>query len=288
MRSRLMYIAILLLSITVQQVYGQSYESSARSFVNKCPHATFIGAILEPGSLNKDKYDILNVSINPITVSYGIWGKSQEIKPSYDNMMEAVRTLLKSGGSVSQNGKFSFTSRDIKSYGEIALFWGQSMNLETFMGVSSDTKPGRNRVVIDIEQAYLNVIMDLPESLSNDPEVIKRKDELIYVGSIQFGKKATVLVESNLDTSVLKEAINSALSEKGLDEKGEAVLANSTIRLMSVSNENYFAQMNPDNPFEKLVEYFNEKITPDNFGLPISFTASYVKDNSVFENKFSY
>lgn len=287
MRSRLIYMTILLLSIAMQPVYGQTQEFSSQKFINKCPHEIFIGAVLEPGSLNKDKYDILDVSINPITVSYSsLLAKSQEISPSYDNMMEAIRTSLKSVASVAQNGSFSFITKDIKSYSDITIDWGQTINLQTLIGVSSNNKSARNKVWVDISQTFFSLDMDLPESLSNDPEVIKRKDELIYIGSIQFGKKVTVLVESNLDANLLKEAINNALNSKGIDEKGKAVLANSTIRIMSVGNDGAFARMNPDNPFEKIIEYFNEKVTPDNFGVPISFTAGRVKDNSVFENKF--
>ena len=43
----------------------------------------------------------------------------------------------------------------------------------------------------------------------------------------------------------------------------------------------------PDNPLEYLLDYINSYISPNDFGVPIFFTAAWLKDNSVFVNKFT-
>ena len=64
------------------------------------------------------------------------------------------------------------------------------------------------------------------------------------------------------------------------------ILANSNIRLMTIGNKE-IKDINPDNPFTSILTYLSSTVTPDDFGGPISFSASNIKDNSVFVNYFN-
>lgn len=286
MKTKLLY-SIIFFTIA-QFVYGQEGKYNADKFVAKCPNELFIGSIVELKSINQDTYKILDAAINPITIGYqGISIKSQELAPSYDNMMTALRNALKADDVLKSNYNFSFAIKEIKSYEELAINWGQQINPQTLLGVRPGHKPNKTMVLVDISQSFFSIDMDIPETLSTDPQVLQRPDELIYVNSLQFGRKVTILIESHTEYHKLKEMIDDLLKGKALDEKGNSILANSTVRVIAIG-KNDIEEVNPNNPFTSVLNYFSRKVTPDDFGAPISFTASHIKDNSVFANQFSF
>jgi hypothetical protein len=283
MKTSIVYIILLL--ATVQFAYSQEEQRSADKFVAKCPNEIFIGAILEANSINQDTYKIWDAPINPITVSYTLPIKSQTITPGYSNMMNALHEALKTDDVLKSNYSFSFAIKEIKSYNELAVNWGQQINPEILLGVSPKYQTNKTILMVDITQSFFSIGMDLPESLSTDPKVLQQLDELIYINSIQFGRKITVAIESYSDYYELKESISNLLDHKPIDSKVQSMLANSTIRIMTVGGNN-MEEMNPDTPFAYVLNYFSKEVTPDDFGTPISFSASHIKDNSVFVNKY--
>ena len=72
MKTKIKYIILLLLVIQT------GYAQEASKFTVKVPNKTFIGAILEPGSINSDTHQFLDVPLNPITISYSLPMKSQD------------------------------------------------------------------------------------------------------------------------------------------------------------------------------------------------------------------
>lgn len=94
------------------------------------------------------------------------------------------------------------------------------------------------------------------------------------------------LFESNIDYDKLQETIDNLLKSKEVSQKELAILANSNIRLMTIGNKG-IKDINPDNPFTSILTYLSSTVTPDDFGGPISFSASNIKDNSVFVNYFN-
>ena len=64
MKTKIKYIILLLLVIQT------GYAQEANKFTVKAPDKTFIGAILEPGSINSDAHQFLDVLLNPITIVF--------------------------------------------------------------------------------------------------------------------------------------------------------------------------------------------------------------------------
>lgn len=267
--------------------YCQEEQYSADKFAAKCPNEIFIGAILEANSINQDTYKFSNISMDPITIGYTIPIKSQTIIPSYNNMVDALHEALKANKDIlKSNYSFSFVIKKIKSYGELAISWGQEVNLQELFSITPNYKPQKNIVLVDINQSFFSIIMDMPESLNTNPQISQQLDKLVLVNSIQFGRKVTLVMESNIDYDELKETINNLLNNKKASQKEQAILANSNIRLVSIGNKG-IKDIDPNNPFTSLLDYFSQTVTPDAFGVPISFSASNLKNYSVFVNHFN-
>lgn len=283
MKTKILY--TIMFFVIVQLSYGQEGQYSADKFAAKCPNEIFIGAIMEANSINQDTYKFLNVSMNPITIGYTIPIKSQTITPSYNNMIEVLHEALKTNDALKNNYSFSFVIKKIQSYGELAVNWGQIINLQKLLGIALDYKPQKNIVLVDINQSFFSITMDMPELLSTDPQVLQRLDELVFVNSIQFGRKVILVIESNIDYNELQETIHTLLNYKEVSQKGLAILANSNIRLMTIGNKD-IKDIDPNNPFTSILDYFSQRVTPEDFGIPISFSVSNLRDNSVFVNYF--
>lgn len=237
-------------------------------------------------------HQLLNVPMNPITISYSLPLKSETIIPSYDNMLRAIQQKLQENNVLKPNYQFSFTLKQIDSYEQLALFFGEEIDLSDLFKITSPNPIHKTVAVLDISQSYFSIAMDMPEEeLSNSPIVQEQLSELIYVGSIEFGRRSILIVESDLNYQDVKVALNEILNKsttkKGdISEKSKSIMASSIIRgliLDPLANEN----ITPDNPLEYLLDYINSDISPNDFGVPIFFTAAWLKDNSVFVNKFT-
>lgn len=289
----------------IHSSYAQTATQQAYSFAVKQPTDLFIGQIMKASSLNKDAYEFPNANYNPITIINSISKSSEGTFTSNSSMMTFLREKVIGPYGIKQNQAFSYISRELPSYSELSLFFGQKMNLTQLFGVTTNQKKKKTLAVIDISQSYFNVTMDLPypengeaytpdqqkKLLCSNGKDLGDMNDLIFVNDIQFGRKITILVDSPYSYVDVKVAIQNMMNNTGVDEskitnKSKAIIANSTIRTM-ILNDDAVEEMNPENPFASIVNYFKRPVSKDDFGKPISFSASYLKDNSDFHNKYS-
>lgn len=257
----------------------------------KNPDRTFIGAVIEHKSINYDAHRFVDVVVpQPIQIYFSLPIKQQTIIPTYENMMKTVRENVVASGKIKANYGFSFQLLEIQSYDRLSWFFGQTMNTETFFGIPPNTKLQNTTVAVSMTQSFFSIGMDFPDDgklYGKDPEINKREDELIYVGTIFFGRKITALVESSATFAEVKTAIEESINSLGkpISKKSHAVLTNANIRIM-VLGATELPQPDSGNPFACVMAYFNKPVTIDDFGVPMGFHASYIKDNSAFENKY--
>lgn len=261
-------------------------------FAAKKPGNTFIGALIEVDKINSDNHQFLDIPQKSISISFNLPIKSREIIPSYNNMMDVVQNIIKNGNIPKQNVSFSHIIREIKSYDELSVLFGQKINPTLLFGVPENKDPKPNVVAMNLEQELFSIYMDiedLPVFNIDNPKI--EKDKLLYLNSVTFGRKAVVLIESNQSVGKIKEAINDVVQNyDALDkitEVSHSVLANSLIRIM-VTGNNTGLDTQADNALIDALLYFNREITVDDFGSPITFTAAWLKDNSVFVNDLTF
>lgn len=295
---------IILFLVGIHSSYAQEHTQEAFTFSVKQPTELFIGQIMKASSLNKEAYEFPQANYNSITIT-GSNTYSQEILPSYSNMMTYLREKVIGSGSIKQNQSFSYNSRELQSYSELSILFGQDINMVQLFGISATQNKKKTLAIIDINQSYFSVVMDYPYPNNGEakkPEEIQKLlcsnskelgdiNDLIYVNTIQFGRKVTILVESPYSYVDVNAAIKDMMNNTGADEskisdKSKAIIANSTIRT-TILNDDAIEEMNPENPFASLVNYLKKPVGADDFCKPIAFSASYLKDNSVFVNTYT-
>lgn len=281
MKKSIIYIAALIIGI--QTVNAQV------EIVSKQPDKVYIGGIIKASSLNKDKYEFVDIPTKPITIIFSSpnLGKSMEIEPSYENMMKALRERMEGAGEITQLSSFKGSIQEIESYKQLDFLFGQNINKLTYFGIPENQKPKKTMAVMHMQSVYYYLGMDYHEIDAKAIEGYSEK-ELVYPISVGFGRKVIVLVESDYDYSDLKPAIeymnNKAKGDKNKDDKMEAIIANSIIRIMCLGKN--LENADPSNPLAEAMEYMNAKVNAEDFGIPIVFSLSDVKTNGVYKNEF--
>lgn len=285
MKTRLLLICTCLflsMSLSAQQ-------REAHSFAVKNPSNTFIGGVFDPKSLNTDTHQFVNITV-PESIDITVLRQFKTIIPTYENMMKAVRESVIASGKIDQQKSFSYRIKKIKSYDELEWYFGQTINLETFFGIPQGSNLSKNTVAVDITQEFFSVEMDFPHDgklHDQDPEIVKREDELVYVSSLTFGRKAILLISSSSDYKDINAAIQESLTNnpKTLSVKSRAILSNADIRIMVIGNPS-LPIPSSDTPFASVMEYFNRSVTIEDFGQPIKFTGTWIKTNGMFVNNY--
>lgn len=280
MKKRMTQIASLLLALVAMQAYAQ--EPGYSQQVAKCPKGLFVGAIMEAQSLDTETYKMVEADINPVTVTYSFGVPSETYKPSAEEMTAAVRRHLEADGNLLQNVEMKVALNEIENYGRLFFDWGQKVDLAAWSGLPEESKPAGNLVRLVLSRTAFTIGMDIPEALTDDPAVKERADELIYINELSFGRRVTVLLESRQEAADVKAAVQEVLAGGTVSEKAQAILANTTLRIMPLADGQCLEDLNPDAPLDGIAEYFNRPFTAEDFGQPIAFRAAWVKDNAAF------
>ena len=280
MKKRMTQIASLLLALVAMQAYAQ--EPGYSQQVAKCPKGLFVGAIMEAQSLDTETYKMVEADINPVTVTYSFGVPSETYKPSAEEMTAAVRRHLEADGNLLQNVEMKAALSELEDYGRLFFDWGQKVDLAAWSGLPEESKPAGNLVRLVLSRTAFTIGMDIPEALTDDPAVKERADELIYINELSFGRSVTVLLESRQEAADVKAAVQEVLAGGTVSEKAQAVLANTTLRIMPLADRQYLENLNPDAPLDGIAEYINRPFTAEDFGQPIAFRAAWVKDNAAF------
>lgn len=280
MKKRMTQIASLLLALVAMQAYAQ--EPGYSQQVAKCPKGLFVGAIMEAQSLDTETYKMVEADMNPVTVTYSFGVPSETYKPSVEEMTAAVRRHLEADGNLLQNVEMKVALGELEDYGRLFFDWGQKVDLAAWSGLPEESKPAGNLVRLVLSRTAFTIGMDIPEALTDDPAVKERADELIYINELSFGRRVTVLLESRQETDEVKAAVQEVLAGGTVSEKAQAILANTTLRIMPLADGQCLENLNPDGLLEGIVAYINRPFTAEDFGQPIAIRAAWVKDNAAF------
>lgn len=261
-------------------------EQQATNLAVKSPKELYLGAVLEKKSINSDKHPVLDLISGNITVSFpGLNIKSKTIKankPAFDNVIDEAL----GEAAYFDNQSIVFTIRELTNYESINLFFGQRINLSNYFSIDDEDVIPQTLIGVNIEKTAFTVEMDQPNE-ENFNTIGNKYDfnNLVYINSISFGRKAIVLVESRLSASVVTGALSVVIAGGELSPKEKAILANCSYRIY-LSGEKSDVKIDVNQPLKYLVDYINMSMQRDNYGVPISFRAANLLNGQIYSHLY--
>lgn len=276
------------LSVLFSKATAQQQESSV--ITAKSPETLYLGAAMEQKNINSNQHQVLDIIQDNIVISFNSLNvKSKVIKAQKESFNEAIKAAISATNKpVWQNKSFSFTVKELSSYRDIEFFFGQTLDLKTWFSIADQSYKPKTLLAVNLERVAFTVEMDLPETamFKTNAELLAKYnlDNIIYTNTLSFGRRAMVIIESNIEISEVKSALSKILRKENTTDRDKGILANCTYRVLLLGNNSI--DLDSKQPVQQVIEYVESEINANNYGLPISFGASYLKNNALFNNKY--
>jgi hypothetical protein len=270
-------------------VFAQDQNSTV--ITAKSPDQLYLGAVLQESLINAKTHDVLPIIQDDIVVSFGgIKLKSKIIKSEKEAFYSVIEEAQQIANTIPQGqSSFSFSIKDLNNYSDIAHYFGQKIDVLDWFSVSDPVEKPQTLLAVDMERVAFTVEMDLPAEgkFKTNNALLDRfnSNDLIYVNTLSFGRRAIVLVESNLDASQVKNALSAILKRKELSNHEKGILANCSFRVALLGSQGAIA-VDSIRMLEEVLDYIDAKKDFSSHGLPISFGAAYLKNNQIFSNSY--
>lgn len=277
----------LLFILTFGIISAQETKSSATLF-SKNPEQLYLGAVLSKKSINTEKHEFKDIktkekiSLLSTTFKY----EFPEIVPTKENMYQVIADELKAKGAPTSSGIASYSFYPIRNLEDLYANFGQKMDLGKWFGLDINNKMPVSNILIAYEIPLFDLYLDIAETgmMNYREELAKLKDDdLVYVMSITWGRKALIFVQSDFDENSLKVALNRYLNDEGLTEEQKVILETATFSYNIF--EDIPLELENPNPIKTILNYLSGPITADNYGSIINFMADEI-DGSTYNNNF--
>lgn len=284
------YLALFLccFGVTFSMVsFGQDQKST--TITVKSPDELYLGAVMEQQSINSDSHHILDIITDNIVVNFGgLNGKSKTIRSGKTPLYKAIEETLH--GKHSDNRRFSFDIRELGSYNDISLYFGQKIDLTNWFSIKETIGKPKTLLAINMEKIAFTVDMDMPaEGTFQTNKALQDKyniNDLIYINTLSFGRKSIIIVESRLEASLVKEALSAILKGSKLSDKERGILANCNYRVALIGGTKTVINLDGAQPLQQVIDFIDADLDASNYGDPIAFKASYLKNHQIFSNSY--
>jgi len=283
------YITLLLFLGTGLSKIAVGQDQKSTVITVKSPEELYVGAVLEQRTINSPNPPVLNIILDNIVVNFGgLNVKSKVIKTEKTSLYKAIEEALQ--GERSDNRRFSFDIKELNGYNDVFLYFGQKIDLANWFSITETAKKPRTLLAINMEKIAFTVDMDLPAegTFNTNKELLNKYDinDLIYINTLSFGRKAVVIVESNLAGTLVKEALSAQLKGNKLADKERAVLANCNYHVAFLGGGHTDLDLNAGQPLQQLINYIDTTLDVDNYGDPIAYKAAYLGNHQLFYNSY--
>lgn len=265
------------------------------------PNYTYIGSVLQANSIDIGQYRPVaypSVLKPEVTISFSLPIRSKTIAPTRSSFNNAiVEAIGDKDFSGKQSQVFSYKMKEFDYYKEVNMAFGANVNIGQLFSIdtsiSSDRKQHNTALFIDFSQVYFNVGMDIPYDgniFINETERERfTNQQPVYINSVNMGRKAVLIVESEESYSNISVAIRTAFNiglvsgELTLDAETEEMLKKAQIYIYIIGGDGEEAAkvVNGFGAFQEFIikgGVYSKEV----YGVPISFSAAYASDNSMF------
>ncbi|KIO76313.1 hypothetical protein TH53_15815 [Pedobacter lusitanus] len=292
MRSQKVKIILLSLCATLFVFFSEAaaQQQQASVITAKSPEILYLGAAMEQRTINNNQHEVLDIIQDDIVINFNsLNAKSKTIKAQKEPLYKAIDAAISATNLAKwQNKSFSFAVKELGSYKDMELFFGQTIDPKTWFSVPDPSLKPMTLLAINLERVAFTVDMELPETgtfRTNDGLLAKyNPDDIIYTSTLSFGRRAIIIVESNIGVSEVKSALAKILKRESLSDRDKSILANCIYRVLLLGNNSI--DLESKQPVQQAMEYVEAEITTANYGQPISFGSSYLKNHQIFNNKY--
>lgn len=284
---RTVLLTTLLFILTFGIISAQETKSSATLF-SKNPEQLYLGAVLSKKSINTEKHEFKDIKTKEkiFLLSTTFKYEFPEIVPTKENMYQVIADELKAKGAPTSSGIASYSFYPIRNLEDLYANFGQKMDLGKWFGLDINNKMPVSNILIAYEIPLFDLYLDIAETgmMNYREELAKLKDDdLIYVMSITWGRKALIFVQSDFDENSLKVALNRYLNDEELTDEQKVILETATFSYNIF--EDIPLELENPNPIKTVLNYLSGPITADNYGAIIHFMADEI-DGSTYNNNF--
>lgn len=268
-------------------------------------NSIFLGSVLSSNAINRGLYSPVGNSNSwkkYITISYSLPIFSEEIQPKKSEFENAIkRAVANNNFSGTQSQIFTYKMKQFSYYSELKLAFGGNINIGNIFTISGNYEENKTKSVsalfIDFSQTYFTTYMDLPDdgNIFRD-EITKNKfigQKPVYINSIDYGRKGIIMVESDESYKNISASIRASFTAKivngelSLSKDQKKTLEEANIQICIIGGDGRGA-VKTVSGFKEFQEFIinGGVYTKDIYGVPISFSAAYAEDNSMFITEF--
>ncbi len=283
--------------------HTQTYENNEITVSPSLSSYIYLGDLIDGESFANNRYKPISKPTDPITISVS-FPADNVVKtinrPSLSAMRSALReVLLNNNMSGTQSASFEYNMTKFSYYDEVKLAFGSNINVANVLNIgieaSSHKIKSKTGIIAKVIQKYYTVDMDIPA----DGNLLLNNNDLsglgnyspVYINSIAFGRLGIITVESNKEYQDVKLAFKAAFNAAkingnlNISAENQTILENCDIKIYIIGGDESYKVVEGFDEFKNFILTKGE-YSSNNPGLPISFTASYLSDNSPYYTRF--
>lgn len=256
-----------------------------------------------PLSERNGEYEAKPVSVS---VSFPAKTVTGSFMPDVMSSTEFFSTLMKNNKITSlQNSAFQYEIEEFTYFNELKTVFGADVDIKAIFfksgssgSTSSEQISGNSGLVATFTQKNFSVDMSIPE------EGLELYDKLnvasgvspVYINSVMYGAKGILLVESSVESNVLKSTFDKVFSAMGglidgskqLTSEEKQVIANSQIQMAFMGTGG--AVVKKLASLDELIGVIKKGVqfSPSTPGVPISYKMRTLLGNKTVQNRFNF
>ena len=224
--------------------------------------------------------------------------------PSHGNVVDAIRSIINQSLDADQPAKLTYLETSVNSVDEGFVKLGASAkwatgNISGSLNIESAQK--KTKLMVRFVQSYYTVSCEPPSHpssyFSSDARFADFRyyagddNPPAYISSVSYGRELWLLVESSDESAKVKAALSFAFSsgfagaDANVNAERQKVLNESSMQILILGGSGRPAiEVITGDRVSKLKEYLlaGANFSKTNPGAIISYTARYLRDNSVF------
>ncbi|GCD10859.1 thiol-activated cytolysin family protein [Clostridium tagluense] len=289
------------------------------SIIDSINDRTYPGALqLANKNLIENRPDVISCERKPITISVDLPGMSDDGKkiidsPTYSAVNSSINSLLETWNSKYSSRytiptRINYSDTMVYSKSQLSTMFGCNFKtLSKSLNIDFDSilKGEKKVMILSYKQIFYTVSVDAPnrpsdlfgDSVTFDKLALKgvnNDNPPAYVSNVAYGRTIYVKLETNSKSANVKAAFKALIDNQNISSNAEYqdILDQSSFTATVLGGGAQAHNKIITKDFNEITNIIknNSVYSPQNPGYPISYTSTFLKDNSIacINNKTEY